>query len=99
MIKVRKLDRRYNGNAWWTHRAENGPWYGHEARAKGLVDLYEQRVMLTTAFGPGCFVEEAGALVRVGREVPKWGFDHEGNVFLRDEALVTFELAKGRWNG
>ena len=98
MINIRKLDKRYNGNAHWTHRAEPGGWYGHEARTRGLVGFYEQRVMLTTAFGPGCFVEEAGALARAGREVPKWGFDYEGNVFLRDEALVTFQLAIGRWN-
>jgi len=97
MIKVRKLDRRYNGHAHWTHRAEPGACYGYEARRKMLVAFYEQRVMLTTAFGPGCFVEEAGSLSNAGHEVPKWGFDEEGNIFLRDEALVTFELAKGRW--
>ncbi len=97
MVRVRKLDRRYNGHAHWTHRAENGPWWGHEARTAGLVAFFDQRVMLTTAHGPGCFVEEAGSLIKVGREVPVWGFDYEGNVFLRDEALVTFELAKGRW--
>jgi hypothetical protein len=97
MIKVRKLDRRYKGHEHWTHRAENGGWYGYEARMKGLVDLYNQRVMLTTAFGPGCFVEEAGALAKQNQAVPIWGFDYEGNVFLRDEALVTFQLAKGRW--
>ena len=97
MIHVQKLDRRYKGHEHWTHRAENSGWYGYEARVKTLNDLYDQRVMLTTAFGPGCFVEEAGALVKMNRPVPVWGFDYEGNVFLRDEALVTFELAKGRW--
>ena len=97
MILVQKLDRRYKGNGHWTHRAENGSWYGAEARIKGLVEFYEQRAMLTTAFGPGCFVDEAWALVKMNREVPVWGFDYEGNIFLRDQALVTFELAKGRW--
>jgi hypothetical protein len=96
-MKIRKLDKRYNGNGHWTHRAEPGVWYGHEARSKGLVGFYEQRVMLTTAFGPGCFVDEAWALVKMNRAVPVWGFDLDGNVFLRDQALVTFELAKGRW--
>lgn len=99
MMRIHKLDRRYNGNSYWTHRAECGGWYGHEARTRGLVGFYEQRTMLTTTFGPGCMVEEAGALARAGREVPKWGFDAEGNIFLRDEALVTFQLAIGRWNG
>ena len=96
-MRIQRLDRRYNGNGYWTHRAEPGMWYGHEARSKGLVNFYDQRVMLTTAFGPGCFIQEAGPLRRAGREVPLWGFDLDGNIFLRDQALVTFELAKGRW--
>ncbi len=96
-MRLQKLDRRYKGHGFWTYRAEPGGWYGAEAHSRGLVSFYEQRVMLTTAHGPGCFVEEAGALTRAGHALPKWGFDFEGNIFLRDEALVTFELAKGRW--
>ncbi len=97
MMQIRKLDRRYNGHGIWTHRAEPGMWYGHEARRRGLLNFYDQRAMLTTAFGPGCLVEEAHVLIYAGREVPVWGFDLDGNLFLRGEALVTFELAKGRW--
>ena len=96
-MNIRKLDRRYRGRDHWTHRAEPGIWYGHEARRKGLLNFYEQRTMLTTAYGPGCLVEEAGVLEHAGREVPIWGFDLDGNIFLRGDALVTFELARGRW--
>ena len=97
MNRVQKLDRRYNGHQHWTHRAEMGNWYGQEARRKGLINLFDARALLTQSFGPGCFVEEAWALEQSGRAVPVWGFDYEANVFLRDEALVVYELAKERW--
>lgn len=98
MMKVRKLDRRYNGHGFWTHRAEPGGWYGADARLRGLVGFYEQREFLNRSFGMGAFIEEVHALQRSGREIPKWGFDAEGNIFLRDEALVQFQLAIDRWN-
>jgi hypothetical protein len=95
-MKLIKLDRRYNGFGTWTHRTDNR-WYGHEARSKGLVSFYEQREFLARSFGMGAFVEEVGALKQAGKEVPKWGFDMDANIFVRDEALVTFQLAMGRW--
>ncbi len=96
-MNIRKLDRRYNGNAFWTHRAEPGRWYGYEARKQGLINFYDQREFLTRTFGVGAFIEEVGALKSAGREIPKWGFDVEGNIFLREEALTTFQLAMERW--
>jgi len=96
-MRVIKLDRRYNGFGVWTHRTDFGGAYGAEARQKARLNFWEQRSFLTTQFGPGAFVWEAGTLTQAGREVPKWGFDEAGNIFLKDEALTTFLLTEGRW--
>lgn len=95
-IRIIKLDRRYNGHGYWTHRTDTR-WYGHDARMKGLIAFYDQREFLARSFGMGAYIEEVGALKNAGREIPKWGFDSEGNIFLREEALTTFQLALGRW--
>lgn len=97
MKNVIKLDRRYNGYGTWTHRTDYPGSYGAEARSKARLRFFEQRSFLTTQFGPGCFVWEAGTLEARGRRVPIWGFDEAGNIFLRDEALTTFILTEGRW--
>ena len=91
-MKIRKLDRRYNGVAFWTHRAE--PRYN---RDHSQLWFFEQREFLTRSFGVGARVEECYQLQSAGREIPKWGFDADGNIFLREEALTTFQLAMGRW--
>jgi hypothetical protein len=96
-MKVIKLDRRYNGFGTWTHRTDFGMPYGAEARSRARLNFYEQRCFLTTQFGPGCFVWEAGTLKAHGRTVPIWGFDGDGNIFLSEEALTTFLLTEGRW--
>jgi hypothetical protein len=96
-MKVIKLDRRYNGHATWTHRTDSGYWYGEEARVRGLVAFYEMRCYMTQMNGPGCFIDEAWALKRVGKTVPEWAWDDRGNVFFRGQALVNFQLAKERW--
>ncbi len=90
-MNIRKLDKRYNGNAFWTHRAE--PRWSATAGLR----FYEQREFLTRSFGVGCRVEEAWQIQGAGRDIPKWGFDNDGNIFLREEALTTFQLAMGRW--
>ena len=95
-MHIRKLDKRYNGHQFWTHRAEPGKVWG-AARADALVGFYEQREFLNKTFGMGAFIEEVWALKQKEREIPKWGFDAECNLFLRDEALVMFELAKDKW--
>ena len=96
-MKVIKLDRRYSGYGVWTHRTNGGDWYGKEARVKGLVSFYDMRCYMTQMNGPGCFIHEAGPLKSLGREVPEWAWDMDGNVFFRDLALVNFTLAKDRW--
>jgi len=96
-VRVIKLDRRYNGYGTWTHRTDGGQWYGELARIKGLVAFYDMRCYMTKMNGPGCFVQEAGCIKAVGREVPEWGWDVDGNVYFRGSALVNFELAKERW--
>ena len=96
-MKVVKLDRRYSGYGTWTHRTNGGTWYGEEARAKGFVAFYDMRCYMEQMNGPGCFIHEAWALKKEGREVPEWAWDVDGNVFFRDSALVNFTLAKDRW--
>lgn len=96
-VSVVKLDRRYNGYPTFTHRFDAGQWYGAEARRKGLVAFFDMRAYLTQMNGPGCFIQEAGALRAMNREVPEWGWDMDGNVYFRDSALVNFTLAKERW--
>jgi hypothetical protein len=53
--------------------------------------------MLTTNFGAGCHVDEAYDLQQNGVELPKWGFNNDGEFYVREEALVIMELSKGRW--
>jgi hypothetical protein len=52
---------------------------------------------MTRMNGQGCFEFEAGWIKQSGREVPEWGFNENGNIFLRDSALVNFRLAQERW--
>ena len=89
-MKIRKLDKRYNGNAFWTHRAE--PRYS----TTGQLWFYEQREFLSRSFGIGARVEGCYQLQQAGRDIPNWGFDNDGNIFLREEALTQFQLAMGR---
>jgi hypothetical protein len=95
-MKIVKLDRRYNGFGDWTHRTDEH-YYGPEARNRARLAFYEKRCFLTTQFGPGCFVWEAGTLRANNRQLPNWAFDEAGNIFLRDDALTTFLLTEGRW--
>jgi hypothetical protein len=96
-MKVIKLDRRYNGYGTWSHRTDGGQWYGAVARDNGLISFYDMRCYMTQMNGPGCFIYEAGALKKVGRTVPEWGWDVDGNVYFRESALVNFRLAQERW--
>jgi hypothetical protein len=96
-VKVIKLDRRYNGHEFWTHRTDGGAWYSREARVRGLVSFYDMRAYMARLHGPGCFIHEAYALRALNREVPEWAWDTDGNVFFRDSALVNFTLAQERW--
>lgn len=97
MMHVVKLDRRYRGFGHWTHRAESRGWWGDDHHRRVFYNFYDQRRFLTQMHGAGAWVDEAGAIVGSGEQVPVWGFDMEGNLYLRDDALVSFELAKERW--
>jgi hypothetical protein len=91
-MRIKKLDRRYSGFEFWTHRVE--PRYNTNAQLR----FFEQREFLSRSFGVGARVEECYQLRQAGRDIPKWGFDNDGNIFLRDEALTQFQLAMGRWD-
>ncbi len=91
-MRIKKLDRRYSGFEFWTHRVE--PRYNSNAQ----LMFFEQREFLSRSFGVGARVEECYQLRQAGRDIPKWGFDNDGNIFLRDEALTQFQLAMGRWD-
>lgn len=96
-VVLRKLDKRYNGVQHWTHRLELNIYGDYEARSKRLVKVHEVRCMLTANFGAGCHVEEAGFLEKNSVEVPLWGFNNDGEFYVRGEALVLMELSRGRW--
>jgi hypothetical protein len=91
-----KLDRRYNGHQHWTHKWERYG-YGVVERTQIILNFVDMREYLTRLNGSGCFEFEASWLKRSGRAVPEWGFNEQGNIFLRDSALVNFRLAEERW--
>lgn len=97
-MNVIKLDRRYTGYGYWTHRSSNTPAWGFEARQRARLNYFEQRCFLTTQFGAGCFVWEASSIIASGRELPVWAFDNRGYLFLKGDALTTFLLTEGRWS-
>ena len=96
-VVMRKLDKRYKGVGDWTHRMELHQVGNWEQQRKRMFKVHEVRCMLTANFGAGCHVDEAGSLKGAGVELPFWGFNHEGDFFVRGEALVLMELSKGRW--
>lgn len=91
-----KLDRRYNGHQHWTHKWERYG-YGEAARRQIILNFVDMREYMTRMNGQGCFEFEAGWLKSSGRAVPEWGFNEQGNIFVRDSALVNFKLAMERW--
>ena len=95
-MSLTKLDRRYNGYPWWTHKWEKYG-YGEDARRLIILNFVDMREYMTRMNGQGCFEFEASWLKRAGRAVPEWGFNEQGNIFLRDGALVNFRLAMERW--
>lgn len=96
-IVLRRLDKRYKGVEHWTHRLEINIFGNYEVRSQRAVKVHEARCMLTTNFGAGCHVDEAFSLERNGVEIPLWGFNNDGEFYIREEALVLIELSKGRW--
>ena len=91
-----KLDRRYNGYEYFSHKWEKYG-YGEVARRQIILNFVDIREYMTRMNGHGCFEFEASWLKRAGKAVPEWGFNEQGNIFLRDSALVNFRLAMERW--
>jgi hypothetical protein len=91
-----KLDRRYNGYEYFSHKWEKYG-YGEVARRQIILNFVDMREYMTRMNGHGCFEFEASWLKRAGKAVPEWGFNEQGNIFLRDGALVNFRLAMERW--
>lgn len=91
-----KLDRRYNGYEYFSHKWEKYG-YGEVARRQIILSFVDMREHMTRMNGHGCFEFEASWLKRAGKAVPEWGFNEQGNIFLRDSALVNFRLAMERW--
>jgi len=91
-----KLDRRYNGYEYFSHKWERYG-YGEVARRQIILNFVDMREHMTRMNGHGCFEFEASWLKRAGKAVPEWGFNEQGNIFLRDSALVNFRLAMERW--
>jgi len=91
-----KLDRRYNGYEYFSHKWEKYG-YGEVARRQIILNFVDMREHMTRMNGHGCFEFEASWLKRAGKAVPEWGFNEQGNIFLRDSALVNFRLAMERW--
>ena len=98
-MKIRKLDKRYKGYGAWTHRAEFGHQFrvSYHKRVDMLCNLHDARSMLTKSFGAGAVVDEYWALEARGIELPKWAYNLTGDIYMRDEALVIFQLAMGKW--
>lgn len=96
-MRLTKLDRRYKGFDHWTHKAETGGLYGPDARKRALLNFWDQRQYLSRTNGPGCFEMEAHYLKANGQAVPEWGFNENGDIFLRGTALVNWQLAQEKW--
>ena len=92
-ISVVKLNRNYNGYGVFTHRVEF--WGGHQgARVKQWIRI---RNWLWSQFGPSAeqFLARPD---NFDGEQPKWAWDSDkSSIYLRDEALVMFQLRKEFW--
>jgi hypothetical protein len=93
MVRIKKLDRRFNGYGVWTHRTEPS----YTSRANALVNFVEFRKFLTNVFGPGVHEREAGYLMGRKMEVPKWGYDDYCSIYCRDEAATLVMTSAERF--
>lgn len=89
-----KLNRNYKGYGVFTHRVE---FYGsRDHRVRQWIGV---RNWLWQNFGPSAEQELARPEFFDGAQ-PKWAWDTEkSSVYLREEALMMFNLTKDRWNG
>ncbi len=91
-MNVVKLNRNYNGYGFFSHRVE---FYGsQEYRIRRWIRV---RNWLWQNFGPSAEQAFARAEYFDG-EQPKWAWDSDkSSIYLKEEALVLFQLRKEFW--
>lgn len=92
-MRVVRLTRNYNGYGVFTHRVE---FWGsnRETRIRQWIQI---RNWLWAQFGPSAEQSLARADLFDGDQ-PNWAWDSEKScIYLRDEALVMFQLKKEFW--
>ena len=92
-MRVVKLTRNYNGYGVFTHRVEF--WGG--TRATKVRQWIQVRNWLWSQFGPSAEQELARADFFDGNQ-PVWAWDSEKSaIYLKEQALVMFNLRKEFW--
>lgn len=92
-MRVVKLNRNYSGYGYFTHRVE---FYGGNRETK-LRQWVRVRNWLWSQFGASAEQELARAEFFDG-EQPVWAWDSEKSaIYLKEQALVMFELRKEFW--
>ncbi len=91
-MNVVKLNRNYNGYGYFSHRVE---FYGsQEYRIRRWIRV---RNWLWQNFGPSAEQAFARAEYFDGTQ-PKWAWDSDkSSIYLKEEALVLFQLRKEFW--
>lgn len=96
-MRLVKLNRNYNGYGHFSHRLEliGGKTKTQQQRVQQWISI---RNWLWAQFGPSAEQTLARPNYFNG-EQPKWAWDSEKScIYLRDEALVMFELKKEFWD-
>lgn len=92
-MRVVKLTRQYSGHGFFSHRIE---FYGRD-REMRLRQWIRIRNWLWQQFGPSAEQEFAREGYFDGQQ-PKWAWDSEKSaIYLKEEALVLFQLRKEFW--
>lgn len=95
MMTVKKLDRRYDGHQFFSHRVE---FHGHPRdRTVYLRQWIRARNWLWSQFGPSSEQFCARSDFHNGQQ-PKWAWDSEkSSIYLSQEAYTMFMLKKEFW--
>jgi len=92
-VRIVKLTRNYNGYGVFTHRVEfqGGP------RQNRVQQWISVRNWLWSQFGPSA-EQSLSRPELFGGVQPQWAWDSEKSaIYLRDQALVMFQLKKEFW--
>ncbi len=91
-MNVVKLNRNYNGYGYFSHRVE---FYGSQQRR--AMQWIKARNWLWAQFGPSAEQSLARPEYFDGAQ-PKWAWDSDkSSIYLKEEALVLFQLRKEFW--